>query len=139
MKALTLTEPWASLMALEEKKWETRSWKLPASILGLEVAIHAARGYPGWASRLTEQEPFCSSLRAKGNVFVPNLTRGKILCVVRFVECKRTEDIHHQLIEKEFMFGDYSVGRFAFRSEFVRKVDPPLPAIGHLSFWECEL
>lgn len=43
MKALSLTQPWASLVALGEKRIETRSW-------GTEyrgrLAIHATRGSP---------------------------------------------------------------------------------------------
>lgn len=136
MLALTLTEPWATLMALQEKCIETRSWKLPARIVGKEVAIHAAKAYPRWAAQLTEQEPFCSSLRSGGNVFLPNLTRGKILCVVRFIDCRWTSSIRNQIFEKELLFGDYSDGRFAFLTEFVRKLEVPIPATGHLGFWE---
>jgi hypothetical protein len=136
MKALSLTECWASLMTLEEKRWETRSWKPSSWLLGNEVAIHAAKAFPAWAIRLTEQEPFCSSLRVNGNIFLPNLTRGKILCIVKFVEFCRTEDVRHKLSEKEVAFGNYSDGRFAFRAEFVRRLEEPVPVVGHLGFWE---
>lgn len=137
MKVLTLTEPYASLMALEEKLWETRSWKLPAAIIGQNVAIHAAKGYPGWAMRTTEREPFCSSLRAKGNVFVPNLTRGKILCIVKFLECRKVSELTaEQISKKECAFGDYSPGRFAFRAEFVGRLFEPVAVKGHLGFWD---
>lgn len=136
MRCLSFTQPWASLVALEEKRWETRSWKLPLRITGQEVAIHAAKAYPVWARELSEQEPFCSSLRANGNVFLPNLTLGRILCVVRFVDCRRTEDVRDELSEKEVSFGDYSDGRFAFQMEFVRKIKEPVLAVGHLGFWE---
>lgn len=136
MLAFTLTECWASLMALQEKRIETRSWKLPASVIGKEVAIHAAKAYPRWAAQLTEQEPFCSSLRSGGNVFLPNLTRGKVLCIVKFIGCRWTESIRNQLSEKELAFGDYSDARYAYLTEFVSKLAEPVPAIGHLGFWE---
>jgi len=137
MRCLSLTEPWATLMALQEKKIETRSWRLPLSILGQEVAIHAAKTFPGWASKLSEEEPFCSSLRAKGNLFVPNLSRGKVLCILKFIGCRRTEDIRYRVDGKEYLFGDYSDGRFAWLTEFVRRIEP-VPAVGHLGFWEWE-
>lgn len=41
MKAITLTEPWATLVAIGAKQIETRSW--PTSYRG-PVAIHAAKG-----------------------------------------------------------------------------------------------
>ena len=139
MRALSLTEPWASLIALQEKRVETRSWELPLSIVGKPVAIHAAKLFPGWAKRATETEPFCSSLRAKGNVFLPNLTRGKVLCIVKFIGCRLTEDIRHQLTPKEVAFGDYSDGRFAYLTEFVGRLKEPEAVAGHLGFWEWPL
>lgn len=48
MKALTLTQPWASLVALGEKRIETRSWG--TSYRG-ELAIHAAASIPpAWSA-----------------------------------------------------------------------------------------
>lgn len=44
MKAITLTQPWATLMAAGEKSIETRGWS-PASLHMAEpVAIHAGKG-----------------------------------------------------------------------------------------------
>jgi hypothetical protein len=43
MKALTLTQPWASFVALGWKKIETRSW---ATAYRGPLAIHAAKGLP---------------------------------------------------------------------------------------------
>ena len=41
MKAISLWQPWASLMADGRKKIETRHWHPPAWLLGQELAIHA--------------------------------------------------------------------------------------------------
>lgn len=40
-KAITLHQPWASLIALGVKTIETRSWKPPAALLGERLLIHA--------------------------------------------------------------------------------------------------
>lgn len=46
MKALTLWQPWASLVA-ELAKWvETRSWQPPAVLIGQTIGIHAAKRPP---------------------------------------------------------------------------------------------
>lgn len=45
MWALTLTQPWASLVVLGEKRYETRSWRPPAARIGERIAIHAAAGW----------------------------------------------------------------------------------------------
>lgn len=46
MKVLTLHEPWASLVALEIKTCETRSWKAPDALIGQRIALHAAAKKP---------------------------------------------------------------------------------------------
>lgn len=43
MKALTLHQPWASLVACGRKKHETRSWPPPSTSIGTEIAIHAGK------------------------------------------------------------------------------------------------
>ena len=43
MKALTLHQPWASLIADGRKPFETRSWAPPRSLIGRRIAIHAGR------------------------------------------------------------------------------------------------
>ena len=41
MKALTLHEPWASLIAKGTKTIETRGWRPPPGLIGQRIAIHA--------------------------------------------------------------------------------------------------
>jgi hypothetical protein len=43
VKALTLHQPWASLVALGVKTIETRSWAAPRSLVGQHIAIHAGK------------------------------------------------------------------------------------------------
>ena len=43
MRALTLHQPWATLIALGIKTIETRSWPPPRNLMGQTVAIHAGR------------------------------------------------------------------------------------------------
>ena len=137
MKALTLTEPWATLMALHEKTVETRSWKLPAFMIGQKIAVHSGKRFPGWAKELCFEEPFYSSLRTPdGKYSYPELSTGSILCIVKFIGCRFTQDIRGQLTKKEIAFGDYGDGRFAWFTEFVERLEKPVPAIGRLGFWE---
>ena len=137
MRALTLTEPFATLMMLREKKIETRSWKLPDKYIGEEVIIHSAKGYPKWAQALCEQEPFRSSLRyPDGNYAYPEFNRTEGLCRVKFIGCRRTEDIRSQLTEKELAFGNYFDGRWAWLTEYCQIIDRREPHVGHLGFWE---
>lgn len=58
MKALTLHQPYASLIARGVKTIETRTWPAPAGLIGERIAIHAGKnrrgfkdlGLTGWRS-----------------------------------------------------------------------------------------
>ena len=52
MKALTLWQPWASVVALGIKKIENRRWKPPASVIGRRIAIHAGKTYDEKGAKL---------------------------------------------------------------------------------------
>ncbi|WP_439604537.1 hypothetical protein [Shinella sp.] len=41
IKALTIWQPWASLILIGAKPYEFRGWKPPASMIGTRIAIHA--------------------------------------------------------------------------------------------------
>jgi len=43
MKAISLWQPWASLIAAGLKHYETRSWAPPRELIGQTIAIHAAK------------------------------------------------------------------------------------------------
>ena len=105
MKALSLTQPWATLIAVGAKRIETRSWY--TAHRGL-IAIHAAKGLGpvGGKSGLREQcavEPFCSVLNAaikrhsednwRGDGFLkkhaerPFMPLGAIVALAEIVAC----------------------------------------------------
>lgn len=43
MRAISLHQPWASLIAIGVKPFEFRTWPAPKSIVGERIAIHAAQ------------------------------------------------------------------------------------------------
>lgn len=45
MRAMTVKQPWASLIASGEKRIENRSWRPPAALIGERIAIHAGAGW----------------------------------------------------------------------------------------------
>jgi hypothetical protein len=137
MKALTLTQPWASLMALQQKRIETRSWS--TSYRG-ELVIHAAKGFPLWAKEICEEPEF---KRALGGATAKDLPLSVGLCVVRLLACIRTEDMHkaefilgYKPSASEVEFGDYSEGRYAWLTEYVRPIDEQIYRRGALGLWE---
>lgn len=128
MLGLTLTQPWASLMALGEKSFETRSWR--TNYRGW-VAIHAAKGFPNEAQRVCRQKTVLDALHG---LDVDTLPLGKIIAVGRLVECVSTA--YMSVSEQERAFGDYSWGRFAFAFEDIRALAKPIPCKGALRFWD---
>lgn len=43
MKAISLWQPWASLIACGDKPFETRHWPPPRELIGQRIGIHAAK------------------------------------------------------------------------------------------------
>lgn len=133
LRGLSLTEPWATLVAYELKRWETRSWGI--GFRGL-VAIHATKAMPSDCMDLCNGEPFNSALGRCGIRGPADFgrTRGKILCVAELTDCQRitadnTPDGH------EYEFGNYEPGRFMWRLANVRRLMEPIPCKGAPGFW----
>ena len=42
MRALTVWQPWASLIIAEAKPFEFRKWRMPRALIGQRIVIHAA-------------------------------------------------------------------------------------------------
>lgn len=55
MKAISLWQPWASLIACGAKPFETRHWAPPMTLIGQPVAIHAAKKIDKGAAEFAEE------------------------------------------------------------------------------------
>lgn len=132
MKALSLLQPWATLIAIGAKRIETRSWS--TNYRG-PLAIHAGKAFPAATRAMSLQAPFVEELLVGGVYGTRDLPLGAIVAVCTLADC---EPIGGKYLvgEPERSFGDFSPGRFAWRLEDVRRLDPPIPANGALSLWE---
>lgn len=126
MKAITLSQPWAELVAAGRKRYETRSWR--TNYRG-PLAIHAARLGSGGLS--TEKFEEMRKDFGLGELF----HWSAIIAVVDLVACERTEDVRDWISGYEFRAGDFASGRYAWRLENVRRLDPVVPASGKLGLW----
>lgn len=135
MKALTLTQPWASLVAMGVKTIETRSW---STRYRGPLAIHAAVAMPPEAISFAVEE------RAAHGWLPPyvDLPRGAIVAVVELLACVRTEDFDPGGPTRQWEdgYGDFSPGRFAwvFAREDGRRIElpAPIPCRGALGLWD---
>jgi len=134
VKAITLTQPWATLVAIGAKRIETRSWW--HQYRG-RLAIHAAKAMPDWAMDICAEEPFRSVLLAAGIAGVCVLPRGAVIATCRLADCLPTDAVSpFRLTEQELAFGDYAAGRWAWILEDVKILPDRIPAKGMLGLWE---
>lgn len=148
--ALTLWQPWASLVAIGAKKIETRSWS--TEYRGL-LAIHAAQRFPEEAQKLFIELPFWNALRGAGYEFTSKLPRGAIVAVAKLFD---VQGIGNECLYKyqddaiigtkmplptgnELVFGDYNPGRFAWMLEDIKQLSEPIPAKGWQRLWNWEV
>ncbi|QWU14903.1 ASCH domain-containing protein [Paenibacillus sophorae] len=148
MRCITILQPWATLIALGEKKFETRSWKTKNRG---QLAIHAGKKID---KEICQREPFKSVL-AKHGYTADNLPTGSVVAVCRLKECYRVTRPYgenglislegtHQLrtwgdyLSNEQLFGDYSDGRFAWELADVQRLPEPIPAKGRQGLWNWD-
>ena len=164
MKGLSLTQPFATLVAIGQKRIETRSWKAPYRGY---VAIHAAKGFPRDAILLCRDEPFRTVLKTV--IKTPNdLPRGAIVAVAILDDvmpivgrplpsgkpCVSLDEFDIARVwrpsmlggerlhvgdisrEHEAAFGDYTPGRFGWLLKDVRPLREPVPCRGALGLWD---
>ena len=130
MKALTLWQPWASLVAIEAKKIETRSWY--TSYRG-PLAIHAAKTKKSLG--LFMEDPFLDALVSAGYMLT-TLPFGVIVATCNLTSVIRITDTNaSRLSSNEISFGDYTPGRFAWMLDDIEPFESPVPVRGHQGLW----
>ena len=142
MKALSLTQPWASLVALQEKQIETRSW---ATTYRGPIAIHASKGFPTWAKVLCQADKvFRDALRRHGISHWQQLPLGAVIATANLEWCRQIDEQWPSLLRgdislQELDLGDYTHGRYAWGLwgfSNVKLLRYPIPARGSLGLWE---
>jgi hypothetical protein len=163
MKALTIIQPWASLIAIGAKRFETRSWK--TNYRG-QLAIHAGKKKPSDVLNGVDVDVIFSMGRAFGIEphirkiiqFLDTLPRGAMVATGNLARCDAMWDGQEvgllgavcinrenqywspnwQTITDEFLFGDWRPGRFAWEMEKVKQLTVPVPAKGMQGIWNWE-
>jgi len=123
VKALSLYEPWATLIALGKKRFETRSW---GTAYRGPLLICASKKSPGVPYKMI---PLLNRI----SLTVNEWNEGRALAIADLIDViKMVEDnilTINDMVQggNELAFGDFSPGRFAWRLENIRRfVNPPL-------------
>lgn len=141
MKAVTIKQPWATLIALGEKKFETRSW---ATKYRGPIAIHAGKSVDKEAF---EDFYIKGTLAEHGITTWQELPTGVVLAKAELVKCHKVGATvgHVSVFEcgegitgMEEVFGDYTEGRYAWELANLQVLEEPVPAKGQLSLWNWD-
>lgn len=125
MSMLSLWQPWASLIALGEKKIETRDWD--TDYRGL-IAIHATKSlHP--ESHAAAQNPAIAAALAKHDTALQSLPLGAIVAVAEVVNTVEFTP-GFDAGEPEKHFGNFTAGRFGLILQNVRPLAQPIPCAG---------
>lgn len=135
-KAISLHQPWASLIAMGFKHYETRSWS--TNYRGKLVICSAKKNtkqqrlnYEKLASILgidLTQNPWES------------LPLGKAIALCDLTDCiKMTEDFIEAQSESEQLCGHWEPGRFAWKLDNIQLLSSPIPIKGQQGLWDVEL
>ena len=141
MKAITIKQPWATLIALGLKKFETRSWR--TKYRG-PLAIHAGKSVDKEAC---EEMWIKEVLAEHGITSWKQLPIGVVLATTELKECYAVEmnfcndavclKEGPTLNGLEVKFGYYDEGRYAWLLSDVQVIEP-VPAKGQLSLWNWD-
>lgn len=142
VKAITIRQPWASLISLGHKHFETRSWQ--TKYRG-KLAIHAGLTVDKDACR----EPYIKLILDHCGLSETNLPTGKIIALCQLKGCYQVKSENDERIvaygddyvlfidPEEACLGDLSIGRYAWRLEEMQTLLFPIQAKGKLSLWDC--
>lgn len=140
IKAITLWEPWATLMAHGLKQIETRAW--PTKYRG-PLAIHAAKRWHDDQEYILSQRAYAEALAGLGIYSRADFHLGCVLAVVDLTGCWQSEALKPRLLaagkRTELAFGNYAPQRFGFYCENVRKLPTPLAVPGAQQLWWWEV
>lgn len=149
MKAITILQPFASLIADRQKVYETRGWS--TSYRG-PIAIHA--GAKGMDIRDLSEPMIVAAQQAIGISNFDKLPHGCVIGIADLVDCLKVVgraslrigdekqvvavlENGVRIIGNELLFGDYTIGRYAWQLENVRSI-VPVAARGMQRIWNWE-
>ena len=143
MKAITIHQPYASLIAVGAKRYETRSW---ATRYRGQIATHA--GKQDWTGRMSSEEITAAinaftgtryevaSGRAENN-YDYIYPYGAVIATAELVDCIKIIETT-EIYKPELLFGDFTAGRYIWVLANVKMFPEPIPERGKQGLWEWE-
>ena len=129
MKAISIKEPFATLITNGMKKIETRSWK--TNYRG-EIFIHA--------SGKSIAKEFLTNDYVVDLIKDMDMNYGNIICRCNLVDCIYMDEEFLEYIKQnptEYNVGEYKLGRYAWVMQDIEPIYP-IPAKGQLNNWNFD-
>ena len=163
MQAITLWQPYASLIAEGIKTTETRSWAPKKEMLGERIAIHASKrkiSTADWERFPIEMQQ--AIILKWGSTFEVDIPYGAVVATAVLADVKQVHSYNairpgyvlvysaHNATTSEHMerpimesipadpFGDYSTGRKIWILEDIKKLGSPIKCPGRQNLWNCD-
>ena len=117
MKAISIKQPWASLIAHGIKDIENRTWKCPQKYIGQRVLIHAAKTTvkEGWKALTREQLKKVIPYKNKLYGHNEELSKGAIIGSVVIADCVQ----HHPSVWAEKGCWNWVLKDVVFKSKIL--------------------
>ncbi len=132
MKALTIRQPHAALIAYELKLIESRP---RATKFRGEIAIHAGAFWSYATSNLRFE--LSHQFPELGKFFLRTaMCYGAVIATAELYDCVPAEQL--ALTDMERAFGDYSAGRYGWLLRNIRRLDEPVYCKGQLGLWNWQ-
>lgn len=143
MRAISLWQPWATLVAIGAKTIETRPRRL--SYRG-PLAIAATASTPRAPFLAALEVPSIRLALAEHGLDPLNLPSGAIVATCELVDVEPADECRDAILEdylsrdlpppRVLAMGDFSKGRFAYLLRNIVRVEPPITAKGKQGLWE---
>jgi hypothetical protein len=137
MKALVVWQPWASLIVHGIKRFETRGWAPPRSLIGQRLAICAGKTTDGLDCYATADDgPHSPRIVAMHRLKthgldLMNLPFGKVVGTVLVCDAINCPPLESEDPgEFERALGDWSDGRWCWSTVDARALSIPIPVTG---------
>lgn len=135
MNAITISQPYASLIAQGHKFVENRTWPAPSKAIGQDIAIHAGKG----TQYVTRKQ-------------LADYPHGCVLAIATLSLCVSRQSIIENTVYRpnelayqtgktwqELFSHQHTEGPFCWVLTNIRKLDQPVPASGNMGLWPWEM
>lgn len=147
VKAISLWEPHASLMRTGAKTIETRGWytHYRGELLICAAQAGISRSELIYCLCCNPFQGGLAPLVGKplgyqfAGVDIKDLNQGKAVALVDLYDCKPTGELTLNEFKHEERFGNYTLGRFAWKTKLISNSFDPFPVTGGRRFFYIEM